>query len=177
MKPETERRYRFATEAKIGPINDERWQAMLDRYLLVRRAHYLVNRALERGEIQKYTCAIQGCESEDTEAHHPNYYRPLSVVWLCRSHHKKEHILLRSMNPDARYSRNQRMLEFADLCAECEDEVIEESSARDVGYERFLEAQETHIEYDPEYLNENQQPENQEPKPQCPHCHGTGIAP
>lgn len=35
-------------------------------------------------------CAVPDCERKP-EAHHPDYDRPLDVVWLCRSHHQQAH--------------------------------------------------------------------------------------
>lgn len=48
-----------------------RWQAQL---------------ALKRGWITKKPCYI--CGSAISEKHHPDYERPLYVVWLCRQHHR-----------------------------------------------------------------------------------------
>ena len=57
---------------------------------LVSRAHRLVKRAKERGELIPQPCAV--CRtSRQVVAHHENYERPLEVVWLCKSHHRLRH--------------------------------------------------------------------------------------
>ena len=43
---------------------------------------------LKSGSLVRLPCLICGNESE---AHHPDYSRPLDVVWLCSSHHKEAH--------------------------------------------------------------------------------------
>jgi hypothetical protein len=50
------------------------------------------------GKIKKQPCAV--CGSERAEKHHPDYFRPIYVVWLCRQHHADEHRRLRDCHPD-----------------------------------------------------------------------------
>lgn len=58
---------------------------------LAYKAHHIFHRAKKRGEIEVGT----ECELKDEfcskviQAHHPDYNKPLEVVWLCASHHKK----------------------------------------------------------------------------------------
>lgn len=40
--------------------------------------------ALKTGKLKKDTCV---CGSTKVEAHHPDYGRPLDVIWACRKHH------------------------------------------------------------------------------------------
>lgn len=47
-----------------------------------------VREAVRNGLIMKTVCIICG---EKSEAHHPDYSNPLSVVWLCRKHHMEVH--------------------------------------------------------------------------------------
>ncbi|MER9763116.1 hypothetical protein [Mesorhizobium sp. M0138] len=49
--------------------------------------------ALKRGLIIQEAC--KDCGSSDAEAHHPDYDRPLAVDWLCRLHHRREHIRMK----------------------------------------------------------------------------------
>jgi len=53
-------------------------------------AHVILKRAIAKGLIKKTVC---WCCGEKAEAHHPDYSRPLDVVWLCSSHHKQAHAL------------------------------------------------------------------------------------
>lgn len=49
--------------------------------------------ALRRGLVEQKPCRV--CGSADSEAHHPDYDRPMDVNWLCRAHHKAEHARLK----------------------------------------------------------------------------------
>lgn len=53
-----------------------------------KRATTKLNNALRDGRIKKLPCLVCGGISE---AHHPDYDRPLDVVWLCAQHHKQAH--------------------------------------------------------------------------------------
>lgn len=44
---------------------------------------------VSRGKITKKPCAV--CGNVKSEAHHPDYSKPLEVIWLCRIHHLKLH--------------------------------------------------------------------------------------
>lgn len=46
------------------------------------------------GKIKKQSCL--DCNSIETFAHHPNYNKPLEIVWLCRLHHAIEHKKIKS---------------------------------------------------------------------------------
>ena len=63
-------------------------QNYIEKFPLRRAAHIIVGTALKSGSLVKLSCLICGNESE---AHHPDYSRPLDVVWLCSSHHKEAH--------------------------------------------------------------------------------------
>ena len=54
-------------------------------------ARVILTYAVQTGEITKPdTCA--GCgKVAEVEAHHINYFRPLSVVWLCKPCHIEQH--------------------------------------------------------------------------------------
>lgn len=56
-----------------------------------RKAHVTLGNAIRDGRIIPWpVCAIPECNSK-SEAHHPDYSRPLDVVWLCRHHHRRAH--------------------------------------------------------------------------------------
>ena len=44
--------------------------------------------AVASGNVQKFPCFVCG---EHAEGHHPDYSQPLSVVWLCKKHHREVH--------------------------------------------------------------------------------------
>jgi hypothetical protein len=59
------------------------------------RARAAVNKAILRGKLAPWpVCAVPTCECRP-EAHHPDYSRPLDVVWLCDFHHKQAHALVK----------------------------------------------------------------------------------
>lgn len=56
-----------------------------------RAAQLQVQYALRKGVLKKTPCMVCG---ERAESHHPDYSRPLDVVWLCPAHHKQAHALV-----------------------------------------------------------------------------------
>jgi hypothetical protein len=54
-----------------------------------RAANIAVNNALKRGDITKQPCFV--CGDSRVEGHHPDYDKPLDVVWLCHAHHEEVH--------------------------------------------------------------------------------------
>ena len=55
-----------------------------------RAAQVALNNAVRDGRVEKLPCFVCGTKAE---AHHPDYSAPLSVVWLCSSHHKQTHAM------------------------------------------------------------------------------------
>lgn len=53
-----------------------------------RKARQTYKTALKRGKITPLPCLICG---DEAEGHHPDYDRPLDVVWLCEKHHQEVH--------------------------------------------------------------------------------------
>lgn len=53
------------------------------------KARVAVGNALRSGLLVREPCAV--CGEERSQAHHPDYSKPLDVVWLCHEHHRKEH--------------------------------------------------------------------------------------
>lgn len=59
-----------------------------------RAAQVALGNAVRDGRIFKWpACAVPECTSTRPVAHHPDYSRPLDVVWLCQAHHKQAHAL------------------------------------------------------------------------------------
>ena len=52
------------------------------------RARARINNGLINGKVKKESCVKCG---KNAEAHHPDYRKPLSVVWLCFTHHRETH--------------------------------------------------------------------------------------
>lgn len=45
--------------------------------------------ALDNGSLKRQSCTK--CGIAKAEAHHPDYSKPLEVLWLCRKHHVEHH--------------------------------------------------------------------------------------
>jgi len=58
-----------------------------------RAANIAVGNAVRDGKLTSLPCV---CCGEKAEAHHPDYDRPLDVVWLCSAHHKQAHALVKN---------------------------------------------------------------------------------
>lgn len=56
-----------------------------------KKANTAVSNAVRDGRLKKQPCMVCG---EKAVAHHPDYDRPLDVVWLCQPHHKQAHALV-----------------------------------------------------------------------------------
>lgn len=77
-----------------------------------KKAHKLVDGAIEKGNLIRQPCFV--CEEIKVHAHHPDYDRPLDVVWLCAGHHNEVHrqydrkadlVLLDTTKKGSRYSK------------------------------------------------------------------------
>lgn len=53
------------------------------------KAHWDIEYAIKKGKIIKNSCEI--CGFKNVDGHHPDYNKPLEVIWLCRKHHKEIH--------------------------------------------------------------------------------------
>ena len=53
------------------------------------KAHRAVRNALRNGTLHKKPCEI--CGASFVHAHHPDYSKPLEVIWLCPLHHRQVH--------------------------------------------------------------------------------------
>ena len=68
-------------------VMDE-WKAQHPRR---RKANIALGNAVRDGKVKKQPCWVCGAKAV---AHHPDYDRPLDVVWLCQAHHKQAHALV-----------------------------------------------------------------------------------
>jgi hypothetical protein len=73
-------------KARLQALNNYR-EKHTDRYF----AHVALGNAIRDGKVFKHPCFI--CGNEEVEGHHPDYSRPLDVVWLCNFHHRETHKL------------------------------------------------------------------------------------
>lgn len=59
----------------------------------IKKAHNAVQYAKANNKLKRQTC--RDCKSINTYGHHPDYSKPLYVIWLCPKHHSIEHKLLK----------------------------------------------------------------------------------
>lgn len=78
---------------KISNIRSAKWRA---KNTIKRSAHLLVQYAVRRGDMKKYSCEV--CGKKKVEAHHDDYSKPLEVRWLCRKHHMDHHQILNEVS-------------------------------------------------------------------------------
>ena len=53
--------------------------------------HNLITRLIHQGKIKRPSICSQCSVTGKIETHHPNYNKPLKIVWLCRSCHQSLH--------------------------------------------------------------------------------------
>jgi len=58
-------------------------------------AHHIVNRLIKEKKLKRGSCCL--CKQLRAYAHHENYNKPLDIIWLCASCHKKYHLGLVSI--------------------------------------------------------------------------------
>lgn len=56
------------------------------------KANSALNYAVKSNKIEKLPCIV--CGSLEVVAHHPDYDRPLDVIWMCHQHHKQTHSMV-----------------------------------------------------------------------------------
>lgn len=70
----------------------KRWA---ERHPERRKASHMVGNAIRDGKLIPWpVCAVPDCFGKP-QGHHPDYSRPLDVVWLCDKHHKEVHAMAR----------------------------------------------------------------------------------
>jgi hypothetical protein len=80
------KRGKLAHRIALRTIVNRNWRAEDRRR---QRAHDAVRYAIMTGRMVKQSC--ERCESTKTVAHHEDYDKPLSVMWLCQPCHKQRH--------------------------------------------------------------------------------------
>lgn len=70
-------------------------------------AHSLINKAIRDGVITRMPCSQ--CGNQRSHAHHPDYDQPYAVIWLCNTHHRKEHSRLFHLSESDRIKDSKRV--------------------------------------------------------------------
>jgi len=58
-----------------------------------RKAQQLIATEVRAGRFTRQPCAV--CDRPNTHGHHPDYSKPLDVIWVCPRHHSMTHKLER----------------------------------------------------------------------------------
>lgn len=82
--------YCNACHAEYMRKNRPRHSELTDEQKKKANARAYLKEYVKRGYIKKEPCIICGT-MEKLEAHHPDYSKPLEVVWYCREHHLEFH--------------------------------------------------------------------------------------
>lgn len=88
-------RDKYRKEYYSLPENKKRQSELAKKYRndpqlrMKHEARWQVARAIKKGILKRQMC---NCGNLKTEAHHPDYYKPLEVIWLCINCHRKEHL-------------------------------------------------------------------------------------
>lgn len=87
---ECDRKYQREKRAKMKGYKTEEYRSWRKKNPEKYVAHMRLNAAVSSGKIKKKPCAV--CKSTiRVHAHHPDYKKPLNVIWLCTKHHKEIH--------------------------------------------------------------------------------------
>lgn len=84
---EASRRYQTSPEGRAKINARRRRDYRLNKHKTY--AKLMAEQAVRDGRIIKTPCIK--CGNPDSRGHHPNYAKPLEVIWLCQAHHSEEH--------------------------------------------------------------------------------------
>lgn len=82
-------RNRFHHDERRRAVHDERSRTYRFRHPEKYQARVIMHNAARDGKIDRRPCMV--CGSKKSEAHHPDYSKPLDVIWLCKKHHVDIH--------------------------------------------------------------------------------------
>lgn len=71
---------------KHGYDNEEKWKFNNANKVKAQRK---LQKAIKLGKVFKRACLF--CQKSETIGHHPNYDKPLEVIWVCKIHHRQIH--------------------------------------------------------------------------------------
>lgn len=91
-KKDTVNKAKRAWRKKTGRKTDKAWYFKSKEK---QSAHKQVFKALGLGLLKREPCAQ--CGATKVHGHHPDYSKPLEIIWLCPSHHTQEHIKQKSL--------------------------------------------------------------------------------
>ena len=81
-----QQKYSKTEAGKIVQRNSD--QIRNEKFREKRAARSKTYYAIKSGKLLEMPCIVCG---DKAEAHHPDYSRPLDVIWLCKKHHTEVH--------------------------------------------------------------------------------------
>lgn len=95
--PEVRRKHRevdkiYKRKARLsGKVNGtEEFRKWKEKHPLGVLAQQKINYRIKTGQIKREKCQV--CGRDKAHAHHPDYTKPLEVLWLCSIHHQRLHL-------------------------------------------------------------------------------------
>lgn len=85
-----DREYQRRKRAQNPHMKSEETRRYFEEHPDRAKVYAKTHSALKKGLLIRCPCEV--CGSEKAQAHHPDYSQPLTIKWLCASHHKLEHI-------------------------------------------------------------------------------------
>lgn len=86
--------------AQSRSASSRRW---VEKHPERKSASVAVGNAIRDGKLIPWpVCSVPTCDGKP-QAHHPDYSKPLDVVWLCDKHHKETHAIERAQRRKAAY--------------------------------------------------------------------------
>lgn len=82
--------YCNSCHAEYARLNRPKHSELNDLARIKANARAYLHEYVRRGKVQKLPCLICGT-TENLEAHHHDYSKPLAVEWYCRTHHLEIH--------------------------------------------------------------------------------------
>lgn len=83
-------KHRNRTWDKAHPAKCREYKAKYEkRNPLKYNAHRALNKAIKKGILIRLPC--EQCGESKAEGHHPDYHKPLEVIWLCHKCHVELH--------------------------------------------------------------------------------------
>lgn len=83
----TDREYRRRSRKNNPEKHRQEVKEYNRKYPERRKARETVKQALYKGILKKEPCVV--CGVDKVQAHHPDYSKPIDIIWLCPSHHKQ----------------------------------------------------------------------------------------
>ena len=73
----------------MNGVNKPNIEKYIKKYPLKDKARRMARDAVKNGLLVRKSCQV--CGEKRVDGHHPDYSKPLEVLWLCKVHHNDIH--------------------------------------------------------------------------------------